>query len=248
MAALSALAIAAAAAVVAVAGLLRLALGALPRAAARQRLVSLRPGSGRVGRARLRTLVTGHRWPAGPADQRRVADQLPVALEAVARAVRAGSSLQQACADAAADGPAAAANRLGAAVGRAERGQSLAHAFAAWAAASTGPEERLAAGALALAATAGGPQARAVDSVAATLRERRAIAAEVRAQSAQARLSAVIIGVLPVVFLLWAMATDRRTAAFLVAGPSGWACLTAGLGLEITGAAFMRRLLRRVGS
>ena len=123
-------------------------------------------------------------------------------------------------------GPATAG--LATAVADAGRGQPLARAFTAWAAASTGPDERLAAGALALAATAGGPQARAVDGVAATLRERRAVAAEIRSQSAQARLSAIVIGALPAVFLVWAIATDRRTAAFLVAGPAGWACLGAG--------------------
>ena len=102
----------------------------------------------------------------------------------------------------------------------------------------------MAAGALALAATAGGPQARAVDGVADTLRERRAVAAEVRAQSAQARLSALVIGLLPVAFLAWAVVTDRRTAVFLVASPPGWACLVAGIALEAAGALWMRRILR----
>ncbi len=104
----------------------------------------------------------------------------------------------------------------------------------------------MAAGALALAATAGGPQARAIDGAAATFRDRRAVAGEVRAQSAQARLSALVIGLLPVAFLLWAAATDRRTAAFLVADPLGVVCLGAGVALEALGALWMRRVVRGV--
>jgi tight adherence protein B len=230
----------AAGAVLLAAWFLARALGAPRRAATRRRLGLLRHPA--VGGGRTSAAV--HRWWAARRTAHRATDGLPALLEDIARGVRAGSSLGQACVEsvAAIGGPAGAG--LSAAVGAAERGQPLAQAFATWAATSTVAEERLAAGALALAASAGGPQARAIDGVAATLRERRAVAAEVHAQSAQARLSAVVIGVLPVLFLVWAAATDRRTAAFLVATPGGWMCLGAGLGLEAAGGAWMRRLLR----
>jgi tight adherence protein B len=175
--------------------------------------------------------------------ERRLVDELPNVLDDVARGLRAGSSLRQSCA-AAAGARGRAGAELGAVVRHAERGAALPAAFRAWAERSTTPELRLTAAALALAAAAGGPQARAVDGVATTLRERRAIAAEVRAQSAQARLSALVIGLLPVAFMVWALATDRRTAAFLVSSPPGWACLLAGLGLEAGGVLWMRRILR----
>jgi tight adherence protein B len=129
---------------------------------------------------------------------------------------------------------------------RAERGAPLPLAFRSWADSGPAPELHLAAGALAVAAAAGGPQARAVDGVALTLRERRAAAAEVRAHSAQARLSALVIGALPAAFLVWAAATDRRTVAFLVVAPAGWACLALGIALEAIGALWMRRILNGV--
>ena len=182
------------------------------------------------------------RWQRVGAE-RRLVDELPNVLDDVARGLRAGSSLRQSCADAVGGGGHAGAE-LAAVVRHAERGAPLPAALGAWAERSTIPELRLAAGALALAAVAGGPQARAVDGVATTLRERRAIAADVRAQSAQARLSALVIGLLPVAFMAWALATDRRTAAFLVTSPPGWACLLAGLGLEVGGVLWMRRILR----
>jgi tight adherence protein B len=127
---------------------------------------------------------------------------------------------------------------------RAERGSALAAVFGSCATAAPGAEVRITAGALALAATAGGSQARAVDGVALTLRERRAAAAEVRSQSAQARLSAVVIGGLPVAFLVWAALTDRRTLAFLVSAPAGWACVALGIALEAAGVVWMRHILQ----
>ena len=231
--------------VLATAWVARRAIRSGARMHARQRLARLRRprARDRWRRAVAAAGSTVRARVAGGARQRRLlVDGLPPLLEHVARGMRSGSSLRRACADAVtAGGP--AGRGLGIAVAQAERGRALPSAFAAWAAASVVPEERLAAGALTLAAAAGGPQARAVDGVAATLRERRAVAGEIRAQSAQARLSAVIIGVLPAIFLTWVVVTDRRTAVFLIAGPAGWACLLGGLGLELGGALWMRHLL-----
>jgi tight adherence protein B len=182
------------------------------------------------------------RWRA----RRAFADTLPAALEDVARAVRSGSSLQYACAEAASLAAEPLRTELAGVVEQADRGRPLGGAFADWSRHHVSPDVRLAGAALALAATAGGAPARAVDGAAATLRERRAVAAEVRAQSAQARLSAVVIGLLPVAFLAWALSTDARTAAFLVADPVGWACLLAGIVLEALGALWMRRILAGV--
>ena len=226
-------------------GAARRATGAPARAASRRRLAGLRrPSDPRLWpRASTVVRATWARRAGGGQRRRLLVDGLPGLLDDVARGVRAGSSLRQACADATGShGP--AGSGLRAAVAQAERGQALPVAFRAWAAATVVPEERLAAGALALVATTGGPQARAVDGVAATLRDRRAVAGEVRAQSAQARLSALVIGILPLGFLAWVAVTDRRTAAFLLAGPAGWACLLGGLGLEAAGALWMRHLLR----
>jgi tight adherence protein B len=186
--------------------------------------------------------VRHHRWRT----RRHDADGLASLLDDVARAVRSGSSLANACAEAAALGADAVRVELAAVVARADRGQPLAAALGRWSRDHPSTDVRLAGAALSLAASAGGAQARAVDGVAATVRERRAMAAEVRAQSAQARLSAIVIGLLPIAFLLWALATDGRTATFLVADPIGWMCLATGIVLEALGALWMRRILRAV--
>jgi tight adherence protein B len=212
----------------------RSAFDASRRTAARRRL-----GHGRAPRV-LASLPP--RWQRRR-DARQLVDELPAVLEEIARALRAGSSLRQACHDAA-QGPTAARRWLASAMARAERGSALAAVFGSWATGAAAAEVRIAAGALALAASAGGSQARAVDGIALTLRERRAAAAEVHSHSAQGRLSAVVIGGLPVAFLAWAALTDRRTLAFLVSAPAGWASLASGVALEAVGVVWMRHILR----
>src|SRR5262249_8658049 len=136
------------------------------------------------------------------------------------------------------------ATRLADVVSTADRGAPLAEALRRWAVFCPLVEVRIASSALVLAAEAGGRQARAVDGVAATLRERLAASADARSQSAQARLSALVIGVLPIGFAVWASATDHRTTRFLFASRRGWACLALGLILEGVGVLWMRRVIR----
>ena len=95
---------------------------------------------------------------------------------------------------------------------------------------------------IALAAESGGAAARAIDGVAATLRANLALAAEVRAQAAQARLSALVIAVSPVAFGALAAGTDRQTADFLLRTPIGLLCLVAGLSLDAAAAFWMHRI------
>ncbi len=184
-------------------------------------------------------------WHRRPAVRRRaVAASLPELLDEVARSLRSGASLHQALDEAAitVGGPTGASVRR--LVSDTARGATLAHALVAWAGRDVMPEVTFAATALGLASSSGGQAAQAVDAVAATLRERRAVGREVRAQSVQARLSAVVIALLPVVFTTWCAVSDPRIASFLFATAPGWACLVGGAGLLGAGGAWMARIVR----
>jgi tight adherence protein B len=182
-------------------------------------------------------------WPGRrERSQRAVVQALPGVLDDIARALRGGASLHQACREASDGAP--VMTRLADVISMADRGASLGEAIRRWPALCPLAEVRIASSALVLAADAGGQQARAVDGVAATLRERLAASADARSQSAQARLSALVIGVLPIGFALWASATDHRTMGFLFQSRRGGACLALGLCFEGVGAAWMRRVIR----
>jgi tight adherence protein B len=169
---------------------------------------------------------------------------VPEVLENLARALRSGAGLRPALAEAAADGPVPPRADLAAVVAAADRGAALVPALEEWAHRRPSPSVRLAVAALCLGVETGGAQARALDGVAATLRQRLAAAAEARALATQARASALVIALAPVAFCALATGTDPRVGAFLFRTPAGLAALAAGLGLDAVGAWWMARLTR----
>ncbi|HEX3622867.1 MAG TPA: type II secretion system F family protein [Acidimicrobiales bacterium] len=187
-------------------------------------------------------IVRSRRGGAGA----RLEQALPGALESVARSLRSGASLRQAVEEAGgarASGPQLAVE-LSRAAAEAAQGASLVTALEGIAARRPLPGVRLGVAALCLGAETGGAQARAVDGVAATVRERLAVAAELRALSSQARISALVIGLAPVGFGGFAAATDPRTSQFLLHTPAGLGLLSAGLTLDGLGWLWMQRLAR----
>jgi tight adherence protein B len=175
---------------------------------------------------------------------RRIEQLLPEALEAIARALRSGGSMLQAVEVAAASLPPPLGADLHRVAIEARHGSGLVPALERWSADRPLPGVRLAVAALALGAETGGAQARAVDGVAATLRQRLAVTAELRALSSQARMSAVVIAVAPLGFGLFASVTDGRTASFLLGTPLGLVCLAGGLLLDGVAAVWMHALTR----
>jgi tight adherence protein B len=101
-----------------------------------------------------------------------------------------------------------------------------------------------AAAALCVAGDAGGPAAPALEGLATGLRNRHDAAAEVAAQSAQARMSAVVVGAAPAVSLGLSLLADGRVAPTLVGTGPGRAGLAAGITLETLAAVWMRRIVR----
>jgi tight adherence protein B len=174
---------------------------------------------------------------------RRLVAELPDLVERVAAELRGGGTVASALADAArAPGP--LASELRSVRARVELGRSLADSLSDWARGRRLPGLAEAAGACAVATSTGGRSAVALVGLAGALRERADAVAEARALSAQARLSAVVIGGAPLAYLLFTALVDPRSLAVLVGTPFGLACLAAGLTLDGIAAAWMRRILR----
>jgi tight adherence protein B len=185
----------------------------------------------------------GLRGARGRAERRFVV-ALPGGLEQVAAAMRGGASVSGALeALAESDTPLAVDVRRVRA--RTALGLGLADALAAWPEERPLPAVRAVGGALAVASTVGGRAADALDGLAASLRERLGALAEARALSAQARLSAVVVGGAPIGYLLFSAAIDPSSVDVLVTTDVGRVCLVAGLGCEGLAALWMRRILRR---
>lgn len=105
-----------------------------------------------------------------------------------------------------------------------------------------GPHVSLAAGVLCAAGRFGGPAGAALDRAAAALRLRALDHHDRLAQSAQARLSAAVLTVVPAGFLGLLLALDADVRAVVVSAP-GAACVAAGATLDALGWLWMRRTI-----
>ncbi len=175
--------------------------------------------------------------------ERRFAIALPAALELVAAELRGGGTVTGAIDRlAAGDGP--IADDLRRVHVRTGLGLAFGAALEVWPTEHDAPGVRAAAGALAVAASLGGRSAEAIDGLATSLRHRVDALAEAHALSAQARLSAIVVGAAPIAYLCFSGLVDPDAVGALVATGVGRVCLVVGLALEVFAALWIRRIVR----
>ena len=186
------------------------------------------------------------RFREGRAARARVAErdeQLVDAVASITAAIRAGRSVSQAlsfCADETREPLQASLRELDRSL---ELGVPLDDAMKAWTVEVDTDDARLLAGVLTLHRRSGGDLPSVLDEVAGTLRERRAAVGEVRALTAQARLSGTILGVLPFGFFAFLWLTSRSEIEGAFRSPAGLAAITVGLVLEVLAFLWIRHLL-----
>lgn len=174
----------------------------------------------------------------------RLARGVPDSLDAIARASRAGSSVVQALASLDCSDATAADRLLASVAARVERGESLRVALESLLDRHRVPAVRLAVAALLVGTETGAAPGRAVEGVAATLRDRAALDREMAANASQAKASVAVLVLAPLGFAVFAVATDPRVGDFLFRSAIGWLCLGAGLGLDALGWLWMRSIMR----
>jgi tight adherence protein B len=178
----------------------------------------------------------------------RIAEQLPDVLAGLAAPIRAGASLPQAFAAATDEAEPPLRGVLERTCKDLDAGVPQDESIGRFASRCGVPEARLAARALRVGRQAGAELARVLDEVAETLRDRDRLAREMRAATAQARVSAIVVAALPVVFLLLLSAGARDQTTLLFGEPIGWLLLGVGGLLEGIGILWIRRLTRPKGA
>jgi tight adherence protein B len=174
----------------------------------------------------------------------RVEEQLIDACTGMGAAVRSGMSLVQALGYAAEEvgeplGPALSD------IARAhELGMPLDEALERWATGVGSDDATFVAAALRLHRSTGGNLPTVLEQTAASLRERRATAREVRSLTAQARLSGAILVLLPVGFFLFLTITSPHDMGSAYRTPTGLAAIAIGGALDGLAFLWIRRLLR----
>ena len=145
---------------------------------------------------------------------RLIAAAVPVTIERIASELRAGGTIATAIGGLARSDGVLATDfaRIDA---RLLLGAPMTDALRTWARERPAPGVDVAAGALAMCATVGGRAADALDGVASSLRDRGAVVAEARALSAQARMSALVVGGMPLLYVAWSALADQRRSALM---------------------------------
>jgi tight adherence protein B len=170
-------------------------------------------------------------------------EQLADAVRTIVSGLRSGLSIPQALAYASRESQPPLAGELATLVLAIDSGVPFDEAVDAWAMRTGGDDPRLIASVLKLHRRTGGDLPMVLDHVADTLRERLAVRREVRALTAQARLSGVILGALPVAFfgILWV--TSRSDIEAALSSTAGLLSISIGLVLEAGAFIWIRHLL-----
>ena len=169
--------------------------------------------------------------------------QLADVVRSLAAGMRAGLSIPQALAYAAREGEPPLRDALQLVVDEVGLGGGLEQALDRWASEVGTDDARLMVGVLGLHRRTGGDLPKVLDQVAVTLRDRTSAAREVRALTAQARLSGAILGLLPVGFFGFLWLTSRAEIEGAFRSSVGMAALTIGLVLEVVAFLWIRKLL-----
>ena len=171
-------------------------------------------------------------------------DDLADAIRGLAAELAAGRTLDRALARVGSSLTTATGTAFARAAPRVARGEpigpSLAHEL------SQSRRASYACAALDLHARTGGDLVRLLRGMATTLDERRRVDAEIRALTAQARFTSVIVPALPVAGLLLLVVVDSEGATRLFTTDAGIAIVGISLALDVVGAWLIRRVSRGI--
>ena len=170
--------------------------------------------------------------------------QLPDSLLLVATSLSTGFSLQQALDAVARDAPEPTAKELSRALAEARIGADVADALERVGARMSSLNMEWASMAIRIQRQVGGNLAETLRTTAATLREREALRRQVRALSAEGRLSAYILIALPIFLFLYLLKVNYGYIQLLWTTPLGWFMTIGGLVFMAIGIVWMRRVVK----
>jgi len=174
----------------------------------------------------------------------RFAEQLPDTLQLLAGSLAAGYSLPQAVDTVVKESDGAMAVELNRAIVEARLGVPMEDALETVARRMNSVDFAWVVMAIRIQREVGGNLAEVLNSVAATMRERERLRRQVQVLSAEGRLSAVILGLLPVLFILYLVFARPAYLSVLVTTPLGLIMSVVGVVLLIAGAFWLRKVVK----
>jgi tight adherence protein B len=172
------------------------------------------------------------------------ADQLDDTLQLVASGLRAGHSLVRALDAVAREAESPTAEEFARVVNENRLGRDVSDALADVAARMQSDDLAWVAQAVAVHREVGGNLGEVLDHAGETIRERGRIRRQVRALSAEGRMSANILMALPVFVAIVLAVISPSYISLLVTTPTGWMLIGVSLVLFVVGVVWLRRLVR----
>lgn len=174
---------------------------------------------------------------------RRIDEQLPDFLLALAGALRAGSGLQSGLRQVAQHTGRPLGQELGLILQQQRMGLSFHEALDALQVRVPTESVGLVAAAIKVAVQTGGSLAETLERISSTLRTRLQLLGKIRALTSQGRMQAWIMAALPGLLVFALHGLDPDSMALLWSSPAGWAVLALVAGLEGVGVYFVRRIV-----
>ncbi|CAN5849781.1 hypothetical protein BH23ACT5_BH23ACT5_22170 [soil metagenome] len=182
------------------------------------------------------------KW-AGSREKRRFETQLPDTLTLLSTSLRAGYSLLQAVEAVAAEAPDPTAREYGRAIAEARLGRSVTEALDGITERTQSKDFEWAVMAIEIQREVGGNLAEVLQTVADTMLQRNRIRGEIRAMTAEGRISAFVLGSLPFVMGLFLWANNPDYIRPLFENTMGLVALGAGVVLMAGGILWLRKII-----
>lgn len=172
----------------------------------------------------------------------RIEEQLPDALTAIAKSLRAGTGLLQALAYSAAETPAPLGPELQGTIRDLQLGADPETVFHRLAERVGSADLDIAVTAIVIQRTVGGNLSEILTNVTNTVRERAKLHAEVRVLTSRQRLTGNLVALLPALVALAFLSMNPHMGSLLINTEAGRIALAVGLGFELLGLWLIRRL------
>jgi|SRR5581483_4506098 len=176
---------------------------------------------------------------------RRIESELPAALLLIADTLRAGRSLAMAIDQVAHSAQPPLSDEFARAARQVAMGKPVEDAILAMADRTGVRDLELLGASIAVARVTGGDIPRLLNSMAAVARSRRALAGQVRAMTAQARSTSLVLSLLPVIVGVVAYFAAPEYFRPMLTSPAGWAFLFVAGALVAVGLLIMRAIIAR---
>lgn len=179
----------------------------------------------------------------GGREKRRFENQLPDTLTLISTSLRAGYSLLQATEAVATEAPNPTSREFGRAIAEARLGRPVVQALQGITTRTQSQDFEWAVMAVEIQREVGGNLAEVLQTVSETMRQRNRLKGEIRALTAEGRISAIVLGLLPFAMAGFLFASNPEYIGTLFESTFGIVAVVAGLLLMVAGIIWLRKIV-----